>query len=71
MIPRFYDAFSGEVLVDGKNVKDYSIKALRGKIGVVPQKAVSLTEQSGKICSGATKTPPMRIFMKPLKFPRL
>ena len=40
MIPRFYDAFSGEVLVDGKNVKDYSIKALRGKIGVVPQKAV-------------------------------
>ena len=42
MIPRFYDAFSGEVLVDGKNVKDYSIKALRGKIGVVPQKAVVL-----------------------------
>ena len=40
MIPRFYDAFSGEVLVDGKNVKDYRIKALRGKIGVVPQKAV-------------------------------
>ena len=40
MIPRFYDAFSGEVLVDGKNVKDYSIKALRGKVGVVPQKAV-------------------------------
>ena len=40
MIPRFYDAFSGEVLVDGKNVKDYSIKALRGKIGVVPQKTV-------------------------------
>lgn len=40
MIPRFYDAFSGEVIVDGKNVKDYSIKALRGKIGVVPQKAV-------------------------------
>ena len=40
MIPRFYDAFSGEVLVGGKNVKDYSIKALRGKIGVVPQKAV-------------------------------
>ena len=40
MIPRFYDSFAGEVLVDGVNVKDYSRQGLRGKIGVVPQKAV-------------------------------
>ena len=40
MIPRFYDACQGEVLVDGVNVKDYSIDALRKKIGVVMQKAV-------------------------------
>ena len=40
MIPRFYDSFAGEVLVDGVNVKDYSRQELRGKIGVVPQKAV-------------------------------
>jgi len=40
LIPRFYDATSGEVLVNGVNVKDYPLKKLRDKIGVVPQKAV-------------------------------
>lgn len=38
LIPRFYDVTSGEVLVDGINVKEYRQKALRGKIGYVPQK---------------------------------
>ena len=40
MIPRFYDAFSGQVMVDGINVKDYPLFTLRQKVGVVPQKAV-------------------------------
>ena len=40
MIPRFYDTFAGEVLVDGVNVREYSRQTLRDKIGVVPQKAV-------------------------------
>ena len=40
MIPRFYDATQGEVLVDGVNVKEYSQAALRNKIGYVSQKAV-------------------------------
>lgn len=40
LIPRFYDATKGAVLIDGKNVKDYSLEELRGKIGVVLQKAV-------------------------------
>ncbi len=40
MIPRFYDATAGKVLVDGKDVKTYEPEALRKKIGVVPQKAV-------------------------------
>lgn len=40
MIPRFYDAAKGEVRVDGRNVKDYSMEELREKIGVVLQKAV-------------------------------
>lgn len=40
LIPRFYDATSGEVLVDGKNVKSYTLKALRNKIGYISQKAV-------------------------------
>lgn len=40
MIPRFYDATEGEVLVDGINVKNYPIQELRMKVGVVPQKSV-------------------------------
>lgn len=40
MIPRFYDASSGRVLVDGRDVKTYEFDELRDKIGVVLQKAV-------------------------------
>ena len=43
LIPRFYDATSGEVLVDGVNVKDYKLESLNNKIGYVPQKAVMFT----------------------------
>ena len=38
--PRFYDAASGQVLVDGTDVKEYSLDELRDKTGVVPQKSV-------------------------------
>lgn len=38
LIPRFYDVSSGEILIDGKNVKEYSLENLRNKIGVVMQK---------------------------------
>ena len=40
LIPRFYDATEGEVLVDGINVKNYTQEFLHDKIGYVPQKAV-------------------------------
>lgn len=39
LIPRFYDTAQGEVLVDGVNVKEYPFAQLRGKIGIVPQRA--------------------------------
>lgn len=39
LIPRFYDATNGEVLIDGMNVKEYELKALREKIAIVLQKA--------------------------------
>ncbi len=40
LIPRFYDVSGGEVMIDGRNVKDYSLEHLRERIGIVPQKAV-------------------------------
>ena len=40
LVPRFYDATEGEVLVDGINVKEYTQEFLHNKIGYVPQKAV-------------------------------
>lgn len=40
LIPRFYDASAGEVFVDGKPVKEYSLSELRKKVGYVPQKSV-------------------------------
>lgn len=40
LIPRFYDATEGEILVDGVNVKNYTQKGLRNKLGYVSQRAV-------------------------------
>lgn len=40
MIPRFYDATRGCVKIDGRDVREYSMEGLRGRIGIVPQKAV-------------------------------
>lgn len=40
LIPRFYDAAGGQVLVDGVDVKDYPLEGLRSKIGIVPQRSV-------------------------------
>ena len=40
LIPRFYDVTAGEVLVLGKNVRDYALETLREKIGLVPQRSV-------------------------------
>ena len=40
LIPRFYDVSKGCVLIDGKDVRDYDLTELRGRIGVVMQKAV-------------------------------
>ncbi len=39
-MPRFYDVSAGQVLVDGVDVREYDLKALRDKIGYVPQQSV-------------------------------
>ena len=43
LVPRFYDVTDGEILIDGINIKDYTLKTLHNKIGYVPQKAVIFT----------------------------
>ncbi len=40
LIPRFYDATKGQVLINGRSIKDYDMETLRERIGIVPQKAV-------------------------------
>ena len=44
LVPRFYDATEGEVLVDGINVKDYTLEELNNKLGYVPQRAVMFSD---------------------------
>lgn len=51
LIPRFYDAVEGEVLVDGVNVKDFSFDALYNRLGYVTQKAVLF---SGSVADNVT-----------------
>jgi len=48
LIPRFYDVTEGRILVDGIDVRDYELKALRNKVGYIPQKAILF---SGTIAS--------------------
>jgi len=40
LIPRFYDVSEGQIRIDGVDVKDYDVFALRAKLGVIPQKAM-------------------------------
>lgn len=54
LVPRFYDATEGEVLVDGINVKEYTLEELYNKLGYVPQRAVMFSDTvSGNIAYGS------------------
>ena len=53
LIPRFYDAGSGRVLVNGKDVRDYPQGVLTGSVGIVPQRAVMFAGTiRGNLCLG-------------------
>lgn len=43
LLPRFYDVSEGQILIDGIDVRDWNMKELRKKFGIVPQKAVLFT----------------------------
>jgi len=51
LIPRFYDVSDGEILVNGTNVKSYTQKSLRNKVGYVPQRAILF---SGTVASNVS-----------------
>ena len=40
LLPRFYDVSEGEILIDGKNIRDYKLKDLRGLFGMVSQESI-------------------------------
>ena len=60
LLPHFYDAVTGEVLIDGVNVNAIGDEILRDKCGIVPQRAVLFEGTVRKICSGARRAPPMK-----------
>lgn len=47
LVPRFYDVTAGRILVDGVDVRDFNLKALRQKIGFIPQKSLLFTGTIG------------------------
>ena len=56
LIPRFYDVTEGEILVDGINVKDYTLKSLRSKIAIVFQRAELYTRSIAENISWGRET---------------
>ncbi|MEG0294562.1 ABC transporter ATP-binding protein [Enterococcus sp.] len=48
LIPRFYDVSQGQILIDGVDVREYKLAALRQKIGYIPQKALLFTGTIGE-----------------------
>lgn len=62
LIPRFYDPQEGEVLVDGKNVKDWELKKLRGHIGMATQDVLLFSDSiDGNIAYGNSKMPASQV----------
>lgn len=62
LIPRFYDAEEGEVLVDGRNVKDWDLKQLRGHIGMATQDVLLFSDSiDGNIAYGDSKMPASQV----------
>ncbi len=58
LVPRFHDISEGEILIDGKNIKDYKIASLRNQMSVVTQEPVLFNDSiAGNISLGKTAAP--------------
>ena len=60
LIPRFQDAMSGEVLIDGINIRDYSLASLRNQMGVVTQEPILFNESIAKNISLGMENVPIQ-----------
>ena len=68
LIPRFYDATQGAVLVDGRDVREYPLAQLRQRVGVVPQQAAAVfRHHPGEPAVGQSRTPPRRSLWQALE----
>jgi len=62
LVPRFYDVASGRILIDGKDIRDFTISSLRGKIGLVAQDTFLFNDTVARnIAYGRTDVPPEQI----------
>lgn len=62
MIPRFIEASSGEVFIDGINIKEYAVKSLRSQMGIVTQEAVLFNDTiANNIALGIENADPLKI----------
>ena len=57
LIPRFHDAVSGEILIDGINIKNYSLKSLRSQLGIVTQEPILFNDTIANNISLGMETP--------------
>lgn len=69
MIPRLYEVDEGAVYVGGRNVKDYTMEALRSGCAMVLQRTRCSPAPSGRTCAGAGRTPPTPRSRRPAAWP--
>ncbi|NCT94099.1 MAG: ABC transporter ATP-binding protein [Chitinophagaceae bacterium] len=62
LVPRFHDVSSGELLIDGINIKDYSLHSLRNQMGIVTQEPILFNDTiANNIALGVTDASPEKI----------
>ncbi len=68
LVPRFHDVTDGEILVDGVNIKDYSIESIRAQIGIVSQEPILFNDTIGNNITLAHPDAPRKILRMQLKW---
>jgi subfamily B ATP-binding cassette protein MsbA len=67
LIPRFHDAISGEILIDGINIKNYTLKSLRSQLGIVTQEPILFNDTIANNISLGMETPSQDLIINAAK----